>query len=57
VEIITPETDEQIEKGEQLLQSLCWSVSEPCSVHALASHLSKMEQGTSALNKIYRDNM
>ena len=55
--MITPGVDEQIENGEQLLESFCWSVSQPFSVQAAVLQLSKREQGTSALNKMYKDNM
>lgn len=49
---VKPEADEQIEKGEQLLQSFLWSEPDVCAVCSSSSHLSKMEQGTTALNKM-----
>ena len=48
--------EEQVENGEQSLQSFLWSEFEVCSVCS-SSQLSKIEQGTTALNKMYNDNM
>jgi hypothetical protein len=50
--IVKPDADEQIENGEQLLQSFSWSVLEVCSVCSSSSQLSIIEQGTTALNKM-----
>ena len=47
---------EQIENGEQPLQSFVWSVWEDCPAYSSCSQLSKTEQGTTVLNKIYKSN-
>ena len=49
--MVKPDADEQIENGEQLLQSFLWSVLDVCSVFSSSSQLSIIEQGTTALNK------
>ena len=49
---VKPAADEQIEKGEQLLQSFLWSELDVCSVRPSFSHLSKIAQGTTALNRM-----
>ena len=54
---VKPEADEQIEKGEQLLQSFLWSEPEVCSVCSFSSQLSKMEHGTTTQNRMEKDNM
>jgi hypothetical protein len=49
---VKPDADEQIENGEQPLQSLLRSEPEVRSVCSSSSHLSKMEQGTTALKRM-----
>lgn len=49
--MVKPEADEQMEKGEQLLQSFLWSEPDVCSACS-SSQLSKTVQGTTALNKM-----
>jgi hypothetical protein len=49
---VKPEAAEQIEKGEQLLQSFSWSDGAVCVVCTSSSQLSMREQGTTALNKM-----
>lgn len=50
--IVNPDADEQIENGEQLLQSFLWSALVVCSVCSSSSQLSITEQGTTALKKM-----
>jgi hypothetical protein len=49
---VKPCVGEQKENGEQLLQSFFCSLLEVCSMWRPSSHLSKMEQGAIALNKM-----
>jgi hypothetical protein len=49
---VKPEADEQIEKGEQLLQSFLCFEGEDCSVCSSFSQLSNTVHGTTALNKM-----
>ena len=39
------------------MQSFLWSLLEVCSVCSLSSQLSKMEQGTAVLNRMYTDSI
>jgi hypothetical protein len=48
----TPYDCEQKENGEQPLQSFFGSLLDDCPVCWSSSHLSKMEHGTTALNRI-----
>jgi hypothetical protein len=50
--MVKPDADAQIENGEQLVQSFLRSVLDVCSVCTSSSHLSIIEQGTTALNKM-----
>ena len=49
--MVKPDADEQIENGEQLLQSFLWPVLDVCSACSSSPQLSMIEQGTTALNK------
>lgn len=52
-----PEVTEQVEKGEQPLQSFVFSVPDACSVSSSLPQSSKIEQGTTTLKKMYKANM
>jgi hypothetical protein len=49
---VKPKVEEQIENGEQLLQSFFGFEWDVCAVCVSSSQLSKREQGTTALNKM-----
>jgi hypothetical protein len=53
---VNPCADEQIEKGEQLLQSFS-SEFDVCALCVSSLQLSNTEQGIAMLNKILKNNM